>query len=75
MYPDYAWIVYSYASYSGNETTDKDQEVCTNKDVINFLKMSRALIMNIHPEPEDDNVQTDTGFVSLSLISSLSLKL
>ena len=79
VYPDYAWIVYSHASYSAKETTtDEDQDVCTNEDIINFLKMSRALLINIISEPEEDSVQTDTGFVSLSLvliISFLSLKL
>ena len=77
VYPDYAWIIYPYASYTENET-DENQDVCTDDDIINFLQMSRVLMMNVLPESENDSVQTDTGFVSLSLvleISSLFLKL
>ena len=64
VYPDYAWIIYLYASSTGNE----DQDACTDEDILNFLNMSRALMMHILPEPEDDNVQTNTGFVSLSSV-------
>ena len=67
VYPDYAWIMYPYDSYPKKETNE-DQALCTDEDIIYFLNMSRVLMMSVVPEPEDDSVQTDTGFVSLSLV-------
>ena len=71
LYPDYAWIMFQYASYPKRET-DEDQDVCTDEDIILFLNMSRVLIISILPEPEDDSIQTNTGFVSSSLVWGIS---
>ena len=77
VYPDYAWIIFPYESYPKKETHE-DHAVCTDEDIILFLNMSRVIMMSVVPQPDNDSVQTDTGFVSLSLvleISSMSLKL
>ena len=63
--------MYPYDSYPKRKTHE-DQAVCTDEDIIIFLNMSRVLMMSVVPEPENDSVQTDTGFVSLSLVIEIS---
>ena len=47
---------------------------CTNEMIHKFLNDSRALIMNVFPDPDDEDALTDTGFVRLfSLTCILNL--
>ena len=62
VYPNFAWILYPKKWWTNIIASDHLDE-CTEEELNNFLILARPLIMHIIPEPDDEDVPTDTGFV------------
>ena len=68
VYPNFAWIIYgSYPEKWWTDSVAGDHlDECTEDELNNFLILARPLIMQIIPEPENEDAPTDTGFVRRS---------
>ena len=66
IYPHYAWIIYDwYPEKWWTEEVDKHHlKECTDEELEEFLQQSRALSINLFPEPDDLDSPTVAGFVS-----------
>ena len=64
LYPEKWWT---------NDTAGDNLDECTDEDLENFLIMARPLIMDMIPEPDNEDAPTDTGFVRQSFFLSYEL--
>ena len=73
-YPHFAWIMYGGVSrsYGLNDSEDLSNG-CNDETIYKFLNNSRALMMDMLPEPDDEDAPTDTGFVRQSLSVKLCI--
>jgi hypothetical protein len=59
-YPDYGWILYGwYPDRWWTEEVAQSPSECTDQELENFLRKSRALVIQLLPEPDDYNQATD----------------
>ena len=65
LYPHYAWLIYDWypdrwwTEEVANETIDG----CSDEVLEAFLIQSRALLIHIVPEPDDNDKETVAGIV------------
>lgn len=63
MYPRYTWILYDWYPQGWWQIKETDNLSCTNEDMKNVLE--RAISFRRHPLPQQGNVTTEAGIVSL----------
>ena len=59
-YPDKWWT---------EEVAGEHLDACTDKELEDFIRKSRAISIHILPEPDDYDLPTDAGFVSIRSIN------
>ena len=68
MYPHYGWIMYTWypERWWTEEVAGEHIDECSDEEMEEFLVRAQPLLINLVPEPDDYNLQTVAGFVSLS---------
>ena len=67
LYPHYAWIIFGWYpdKWWTEEVAGEPLEGCTDEDIEDFLQKSRVLLIHLLPEPDNFDLPTVAGFVSI----------
>ena len=62
-YPKYTWIIYDWFPDRWWESKPTDTVICTDEEMKTVLE--RAILFRRHPLPQQGNITTDAGIVSI----------
>ena len=73
VYPHYSWIIYSFypLRWWREEVTKVHLDECTDEELEEFLRKSRAIVIHVVPEADDEDAITAAGLVKICKINMI----